>query len=125
MTDGKDTKSTHSLEATISHAVYSGVPVYTIGLGLAEAALLEQIANETGGQYHYAPQSSDLEAIYQEIAKVLLNQYRVSYTASIRGSRRHMLDVRVKSAGLTGSDCQEFGMDRQIAMPWIMLLLEE
>ena len=87
--------------------------------------MLEQIANETGGQYYYTPTSSGLEAIYQAIAEVLQSQYMVSYTTSFGVSRSHMLEVRVSSAGSTGSDCKEFVMDRRRAMPWIPLLLLE
>jgi len=133
ITDGTDNKSTNSLAETIRHAASSGVPVYTIGLGFTEnteeqtekeaVEALKKIANETGGQYYNAPVPSYLEEIYQAIAGVLLNQYMVSYTTKLRGSRSHVLDVRVSSDGVAGCDCQEFVIDGGGAMPWIPLLL--
>jgi VWFA-related protein len=123
ITDGADSASSRSLEETINHAVSSGVPVYTIGLGPAPASVLEEIAQDTGGKYYYAPTSDDLEAIYQEIAEVFQNQYSVSYQTSSTGSSICTLEVRISSAGLTGSDCKEFVIDTSRAMPWIPLLL--
>jgi hypothetical protein len=43
--------------------------VYTIGLGAqADNALLQEVADRTGGMYYYAPNANDLDRIFQEIA---------------------------------------------------------
>jgi hypothetical protein len=47
----------------------SSIVVYTIGLGLgADGDLLQTVADETSGQYYFAPRAEDLDRIFQEIA---------------------------------------------------------
>jgi hypothetical protein len=44
--------------------------IFTIGLGSnVNAEFLQEIANMTGGKYYFPPSASNLDAIYQEIAK--------------------------------------------------------
>ena len=45
---------------------------YTIGLGQdVNTSFLRQIAEMTGGRYYFSPNSSDLNAIYQQISQVI------------------------------------------------------
>jgi hypothetical protein len=47
----------------------SSIVVYTIGLGIgADGDLLQAVADETSGQYYFAPRAEDLDRIFQEIA---------------------------------------------------------
>jgi VWFA-related protein len=101
MTDGSDTSSTHSLQEVIDHAIASGVPVFTVGLGAVNNAVLEQLATETGGQYFMAPTVADLAAIYSAISYVLRNQYIVEYTTTAPDNDSHQLQVQVTSGGST------------------------
>jgi uncharacterized repeat protein (TIGR01451 family) len=46
-----------------------GIIVYTVGLGPdADHALLQAIADRTGGSYYYAPKGGNLRAAYQQVA---------------------------------------------------------
>lgn len=84
MTDGGDNSSSSSIQEAINSAMQGNVPVFTIGLGLSQGSSeeqqLQQIANNTGGHYYYAPNSSDLQQIYQLISQQLQNQYKITYT---------------------------------------------
>ncbi len=86
LTDGEDVSSSATLQQAISAAVQSGVPVFTIGLGLTSGSLaeqsLQQIATSTSGRYYFAPNSSDLQEIYRLISQQLRSQYKITYTAS-------------------------------------------
>jgi hypothetical protein len=65
-----------SLSAAIS------VPVYTISLGADfDPDYLQDIANATGGEYHHAPTTSTLDAIYDEIKISICTRYLICYTS--------------------------------------------
>jgi len=50
-------------------AANNTIIIYTIGLGTdVDQTMMQSIANITGGKYYYAANSTDLEAIYQDIA---------------------------------------------------------
>lgn len=50
-----------------------GAVVYTVGLGPnADHALLQGIADRTGGSYYHAPKGGDLRAAYQQVADQIL-----------------------------------------------------
>ncbi len=83
LTDGNASIFTYTLDQCIAQAVNAGLPVYTIGLGSgAIESDLRKIADETGGQYYYAPTSAELESIYQQISQQIQNQYKISYSSN-------------------------------------------
>ncbi|MFA4956985.1 MAG: VWA domain-containing protein [Candidatus Methanoperedens sp.] len=105
-TDGESNDDIHSLTETINYAKANNIPVYTIGLGSVNSVILQQIANETGGKYYYAPSSSQLADIYVQISQQLANQYQITYTtcnSAYDGSYRNVL-VGATYSALTGSD---------------------
>jgi Mg-chelatase subunit ChlD len=53
-------------------AAEKNITIYTIGLGeMVNECRMEQIADITGGKYHYAPDTTDLEDIYREIGEYI------------------------------------------------------
>ena len=47
----------------------AGVKIFSIGLGSdVNTAMLEEMANKTGGEYYFAPTAADLEDIFSQIA---------------------------------------------------------
>ncbi len=94
--------SVKTLPEVISYAKDKGVTIFTIGLGSAEAGIMNQLANETGGQYFFAPTSPQLTGIYQAISKILSGQYLIEYSSSSSGSSSIILDVLVDYNGLQG-----------------------
>jgi len=88
VTDGKDRDgnpiNSKSFSEVINHANDKGVPIFTVGLGNINDAVLEQMANDTGGQFFDSPTSDNLGNIYSQIAKVLFeNQYILTYVSAL------------------------------------------
>ncbi len=51
-------------------AADNGIVIYTIALGnISNQTMMQEIADITGGNFYYAPNSSDLQEIYEEIAE--------------------------------------------------------
>ena len=90
-TDESDTSgvplSTHTLAQVISNAIATGVPIFTIGIGSSvNAAVLEQMASDTGGQFFEAQTSQNLATIYQQLTSVLYEkQYILTFNQSVLG----------------------------------------
>jgi hypothetical protein len=93
-TDGTDESgtsgvplSTHTLAQIISNATATGVPIFTIGIGSSvNAAVLEQMANDTGGQFFEAQTSQNLATIYEQLTSVLYEkQYILTFNQSVLG----------------------------------------
>jgi Ca-activated chloride channel family protein len=109
LTDGRDEGSYHNLTEVIDSAQKEGIPVFTIGLGNVFLDDLQIIADETGGQYFLAPTSGDLQAIYQQIADILTQQYVIEYTSRSSGGAIITLDVEIDDAkdGSQGEDSRD------------------
>ncbi|WP_195837564.1 VWA domain-containing protein [Halorhabdus sp. CBA1104] len=106
LTDGKNTKST-TLNEAITAAQESNVPVYTIGLGSdADESDLQTLANDTGGTYHFAPDSSDLATIYDRISQSIADEYEITYETTNTATDGTIRDVTVTANynGDSGSD---------------------
>jgi hypothetical protein len=55
---------------SVQDAVDNGIVIYTIALGnMSNQTMMHEIADMTGGKSYYAPNSSDLQEIYEEIAE--------------------------------------------------------
>ncbi|MDI6704503.1 MAG: VWA domain-containing protein [bacterium] len=131
LTDGKEEGpnngiSTHTLQEIIDYAKSNGTPVYTIGLGSANEDVLKQIAEETTGDinnYYYAPTSSKLHEIYNEIAQSIQSQYLITYythNPNYDGALR-TVTVTVTYDGDSNSDSATYTVDEP---PQIMLTQE-
>lgn len=114
LTDGRDTNSQNSFQTALDRAVEVGVQVFTIGLALApgsaEENVLVTIANSTGGLYFRSPSSSELQQIYEAIAALLRNQYKITYTThnpTTDGSIRHVR-IDVEHQGFTAHDTASY-----------------
>ncbi len=108
LTDGRENSSSNSKQDAIDLANQVGVPVYTIGLGgNVNAGDLQEVANQTGGQFFRAPNSSDLEAIYEEISQQLSSRYEVTYATSnvqLDGTQRTIELTASTGGGAVGID---------------------
>lgn len=111
LTDGGDNRSRTSLDALIDEAQQSNVPVYTIGLGSGiNEDDLTNLANETGGDFYTAPDSSDLVTIYNQISQSIANEYELSYetTNSRTDGQERQVTVDVTSGGTTATDSASY-----------------
>ena len=94
--DGTDTASVgYDLHAVIDQALLRGVPVFTIGLGNMSTSVLNDLGDETGGQYFIAPTSNNLTEVYTQVASLLSNQYLIEYSTASCGGGTTTLDVAV------------------------------
>jgi VWFA-related protein len=108
--DGRDNISFIDLNELIDQALDSGVPVFTIGLGDVNAENMQQLADETGGQYYYAPDEGDLDAIYDQISDIISNQYTLAYDSASTCGDIISLDVVVDDGSvlhLKGEDSRD------------------
>jgi hypothetical protein len=126
-TDDNNTESKEQLEKIIQHAQSYSVPVYTIGLGnRVIASVLTKIAKKTGGEYYFTPTSDGLEEVYINIARLLKDQYRLSYETSIKHPKRVTLEVQATTIeGIFGKGRKTFILEPGIPMSWLQLLLDD
>lgn len=67
--------------SVVEEAAACGIIIHTIGFGGVDDALLERIAQETGGQYIRADSSSELSNVYSSLQQVIGNVLTLEYTA--------------------------------------------
>lgn len=79
LTDGNDNASRSSLEAVIALANKLKTPVYVIGLGNVNQDQLRQLAEATGGEFHYTTDPTRLSEIYRQISRQIHAIYEVVY----------------------------------------------
>jgi len=73
LTDGMDNAGTIPLDVAVKTAKKYGIKVYVIGVGGAgdfDPAVLQQIAQETGGSFYQAGSQERIRAIYDEIDRL-------------------------------------------------------
>lgn len=77
----------NALARLITDIRSTGVPVYTIGLGLSAGSQaerdLQQIATQTNGQYYLTPSSSELSTIYSRIAQIFTNTLIIAWPSFV------------------------------------------
>lgn len=101
LSDGKDTRSRAVPAEAVAGAKAAGVAVFTVGFGSAvEAAVLQKLADETGGRYFAAARPEDLLALYQTIGEQLENQYHLVYRPTFgQDEAWHRMEIRVELPG--------------------------
>ena len=90
VTDGNETRSKASLEDTIAAAHNAGASVYVVGIEsrLFNPEPLQQLAEETGGNYYPAASSEALDAVYLSIAEELSRTWRLEYVTAALPSEK-------------------------------------
>ncbi len=109
--------STATVAEALARAAEINVPVFVIGLGTEmDEAILQEIANATGGQYLPAPDTGQLAAVYDSIGAQLSGQYAIRYTSSLPadGTPRR---VDIEVAGLRASKSYTAPGSRTSAAP--------
>ena len=72
---------TEAVNAAVSRAVREQTAVYTVGLGEDGEEELRDIAEQTGGKYVMADNSTELEDIFLNLQRYIVNRYVLTYTA--------------------------------------------
>ena len=110
MTDGGDNASSASLLDVVSKAQAYNVPIFTVGLGSADESALTRMANESGGLYSPASDSSALGSIYRRIASQLSGQIQITFVSpnpSPTGAKRHVA-VKLRYGSFVASSSQDY-----------------
>src|SRR4029078_4038906 len=81
LTDGRDVSSLASLESAVAAARQAAAAVYPIGIRSTDfdPTALQTIARDTGGTYHAAGSSAELQQVYASIASELSRTWRLGY----------------------------------------------
>jgi tight adherence protein B len=101
LTDGRDVSSTASLDAAVAAARKANASIYPIGIESTDfdPGALRTLAKETGGTYHGAGSSVQLQAVYRSIASELHRTWRLGYDTSARPGDRIGLRATVPGVG--------------------------
>lgn len=108
LTDGRSQSGDDTRQSAIAAALAVRIPVYVIGLGadVSESELAD-IATKTGGRYYKAPDPTTLEAIYLDLARIIISDgCELRYTSSnpcLDGTLR-AINLRVRSGSLSAED---------------------
>jgi len=103
VTDGNETRSEATIEDVIGAAQRAGASVYVVGIE-SEAfnpKPLQQIAEETGGNYYGAADAAALTEVYSSIAQELSRTWRLEYVTSALPSET--IDLTATAAGESAS----------------------
>ncbi|HEU4325042.1 MAG TPA: VWA domain-containing protein [Roseiflexaceae bacterium] len=123
LTDGRDLLGTDSdapasdatLDQAIDTAERAGIAVQAIGLGERgsddrrtgiDERVLRRMANETDGEYFYAPSADQLASLYRRLAADLHQEYRLTYRSPrpfYDGTRRN---IEVTVSGMPAASGQ-------------------
>jgi Ca-activated chloride channel family protein len=92
LSDGEDTSSLVTFEQVMELAKATDVTIYSISLrrngarrdkSFSEAEhVLKKLAEETGGQWYFPDELSQLDSVYERIAKELKSQYNIGYVSN-------------------------------------------
>ncbi len=103
VTDGNETRSEATIEETIAAAQNAGASVYVVGIEskLFNPRPLQQIAEETGGNYYGAADTAALTEVYTSIADELSRTWRLEYVTSALPSEA--IDLTATAGGESAS----------------------
>ncbi len=112
LTDGQESgnRSAADVDGSLSAAVSSAVPFFTIGLGNDINVLyLQALAQRTGGEFLAAPAPGDIPSVYDHIGIMLRSQYlvRLQLSAPADGGTSD-LTLTVNSGGASASGSAQF-----------------
>ena len=104
--DGNDESSiNNTLTSVIDQATLKDVPIFAIAYTNAtnpKPEVMQQLAQETGGEFYLAPSSPEVASIYDKISQILSQQYLIEYVSSSTGGATISLDVVVNNNGDLG-----------------------
>lgn len=96
--DGSGGSRVADEDTAIREANRATIPVFTIGLGNEiDEAYLKRLALETGGIYQQTPDSAALAELFQNVADLLKQRYRITYESGLsEDGKEHSVLVTVK-----------------------------
>jgi VWFA-related protein len=102
LSDGEDTDSFHDLRDVVAIALRGEIQIYALALHGKKPtsrgdAVLQRLAEQTGGRFYLAQSSRDLEEVFVEIEQDLRAQYHVSFPPQQVTPGFHALQVEVRA----------------------------
>ncbi|MDH7514980.1 MAG: choice-of-anchor D domain-containing protein [Bacteroidota bacterium] len=85
LTDGENNVGSATPSDVVAAALAANVTIFTIGIGEANPATLTSIAEQTGGRFFSATSTTDLVAVYRQIAVLLSRNTAVAFHVRGRG----------------------------------------
>jgi VWFA-related protein len=107
VSDGEETTSGSTLTAAIDNAVQRGVPIFTIAISEIGVENMQRLADETGGQFFFAADPSQVSGIYTKINQLLSNQYVITYQTRSTGGGPVSIEVQVDDSVFQGEDTKD------------------
>ncbi len=102
-TDGDDNASVLNASAAVTRAKKLGIPLYAIAEGEATRShnlrkILDDLSERTGGTAYQVKKASEIEEVFQKIAKDLKHLYMIAYQppANTGDSNWHKIEVAVR-----------------------------
>ena len=109
LSDGEDTTSSQTLSSVTAIANQADVPLFTVGLGGADAVTLQALADATFGIYYYAPDGTELAQIYTTLSDILQSQYLIRFNDIFADSLSHTAVINTVVRGkVISSDQRSF-----------------
>jgi len=101
LSDGGDTMSASTLDATAQALAGAGTPVHAVALRTKEYNLtaLQSLARVSGGALVAVSASGELAAMFEGIAKQLQSPYQVTFVSNRPTTKDLEIDVTVSSGG--------------------------
>jgi len=97
LSDGHDSSESR-IGGVIARLLQAGIHVYTVGMSGANEAYLKRIADQTGGSFVFASNTSELNRTYMDIQRAIMNIYVLRYTVEEDMEiMNRILTVRMKS----------------------------
>ncbi len=108
LSDGEDVGSAYTFDEALDFARRTGVPIYAIGLGVAQRDAMARtkmirLAQDTGGRSFFIDSAEGLTSVYARIETELRAQYLIAYQSSQGaegGDRYREVDLEIKKPGL-------------------------
>lgn len=138
VTDGMDNASKAKRENVLAQVSAGSYSIYTIGLGRPGASpgsqegidegILRELANTSMGTYYYAPEASELVALYQQLSFLIQNEYKLSYISPdpLRDGLKRSIVVTAPGATTTQATYNPGGLIPEAATDlssWVLFLL--
>jgi tight adherence protein B len=103
LSDGKDTRSTHTSAEIVDKAATQDVAIFAFGLTSPDfqEAPLREVSETTSGRFSLVTDSQSLASFYEQLAKELHNQYQITYTSQAKSEKIELqLEIRAASGTL-------------------------
>lgn len=106
LSDGVDSsESSARIDSIVAEASMRGITVYTIGLPGCDEAYLQRISDQTGGQFIMVTDTAELNKVYSNIQKSVMNTYKIIY--SVQDEEEHR-NVQVQSSAGTARAVKKY-----------------